>query len=120
MLVISLDAYVWELRQKAGYEQVEIPHITKKDLYEISGHGEKFKDELFRITTREGHEFRHEADELSSPYPDLRPASLELPRIAPALRQFHGLLPRRTDRGSFPDFLVYALSLKTTLMSSVA
>lgn len=52
-----LDAYVWELRQKAGYEKVEIPHITKKDLYEKSGHWEKFKDDLFRITTREGHEF---------------------------------------------------------------
>jgi threonyl-tRNA synthetase len=36
---------------------VEIPHITKKDLYERSGHWDKFKDELFRIKTREGHEF---------------------------------------------------------------
>ncbi len=52
-----LDEFVWELRQAAGYEKVEIPHITKKALYETSGHWEKFKDELFRITTREGHEF---------------------------------------------------------------
>lgn len=52
-----LDAYVWELRSRYGYERVEIPHITKKDLYEKSGHWDKFKDELFRITTREGHEF---------------------------------------------------------------
>lgn len=52
-----LDAYVWELRQAAGYERVEIPHITKKDLYETSGHWEKFKDELFTIKTREGHLF---------------------------------------------------------------
>lgn len=52
-----LDTYVWELRQAAGYERVDIPHITKKDLYETSGHWQKFKDELFRITTREGHEF---------------------------------------------------------------
>jgi threonyl-tRNA synthetase len=52
-----LDEYVWELRQEAGYEKVEIPHITKKDLYMTSGHWDKFKDELFRITTREGHEF---------------------------------------------------------------
>jgi len=52
-----LDGFVWELREKAGYEKVEIPHITKKDLYEKSGHWQKFKDELFRITTREKHEF---------------------------------------------------------------
>ena len=52
-----LDDFVWELRRARGYEKVEIPHITKKELYERSGHWEKFKDELFRITTREGHEF---------------------------------------------------------------
>ncbi len=52
-----LDEYVWELRKKFGYQKVEIPHITKKDLYEKSGHWDKYKDDLFRITTREGHEF---------------------------------------------------------------
>ena len=51
-----LDDFVWELRQKRGYLKVEIPHITKKELYEKSGHWDKFKNELFRITTREGHE----------------------------------------------------------------
>lgn len=52
-----LDNYVWELRMKNGYEKVEIPHITKKDLYITSGHWEKYKDDLFKVTTREGHEF---------------------------------------------------------------
>ncbi len=52
-----LDDFVWQLRQEKGYEQVEIPHITKKDLYETSGHWDKFGDELFRMTTKEGHEF---------------------------------------------------------------
>ncbi len=52
-----LDAYVWELRSAVGYDRVEIPHITKKDLYEKSGHWQKFQDELFKITTREGHVF---------------------------------------------------------------
>ena len=52
-----LDDYVWEMRKAHGYEKVEIPHITKKELYEKSGHWDKFKDQLFRITTREGHEF---------------------------------------------------------------
>ena len=53
----TLDNFVWELRQKRGYEKVEIPHITKKALYEKSGHWDKFKSDLFRITTREGDEF---------------------------------------------------------------
>ena len=52
-----LDDFVWELRRARGFEKVEIPHITKKELYETSGHWDKFKDDLFRITTREGHEF---------------------------------------------------------------
>lgn len=52
-----LDEFVWELRYKHGYEKVEIPHITKRELYEKSGHWDKFKDNLFRITTREGDEF---------------------------------------------------------------
>lgn len=52
-----LDDFVWKLRSKYGYQQVDIPHITKKDLYEKSGHWQKFKDELFRIETREGHVF---------------------------------------------------------------
>ncbi len=51
-----LDDFVWRLRERRGYEKVEIPHVTKKELYEKSGHWDKFKDELFRITTREGHE----------------------------------------------------------------
>ncbi|MCI0679749.1 threonine--tRNA ligase [bacterium] len=57
LLRTLLDDFVWRLREKRGYARVEIPHITKKDLYEKSGHWEKFKDELFHITTREGHEF---------------------------------------------------------------
>lgn len=52
-----LNDFVWELRKAAGYEWVEIPHITKKDLYERSGHWDKFQNELFKVTTREGHVF---------------------------------------------------------------
>lgn len=53
----QLDNFVWELRREHGYQKVEIPHITKKDLYEKSGHWDKFEDELFKINTREGHVF---------------------------------------------------------------
>lgn len=52
-----LDNYVWQLRQAKGYQKVTIPHITKKELYETSGHWSKFANDLFRIVTREDHEF---------------------------------------------------------------
>jgi threonyl-tRNA synthetase len=57
LLRTVLDEYVWQLRKERGYTKVTIPHITKKDLYETSGHWQKFADELFKVTTREGHEF---------------------------------------------------------------
>ena len=50
-----LNDYVWELRKTRGYQKVTIPHITKKDLYETSGHWKKFAEELFKIETREKH-----------------------------------------------------------------
>lgn len=55
----ELNNYVQEVRQTVGggYQKVTVPHITKKDLYIKSGHWKKFADELFRIKTREGHEF---------------------------------------------------------------
>ncbi len=52
-----LDEFVWSLRSMRGYEKVDIPHITKKELYEVSGHWDKYQNDLFKIKTREGHEF---------------------------------------------------------------
>lgn len=53
----ELDNFVWNLRKAQGFEKVEIPHIAKKDLFEKSGHWEKFRDDMFQITTREKHTF---------------------------------------------------------------
>jgi threonyl-tRNA synthetase len=53
----ELDRFVQEMRDEYGYQEVSIPHITKKDAYIASGHWKKFSEELFKITTREGHEF---------------------------------------------------------------
>src|SRR3990167_7672950 len=53
----TLDNFVWELRKEYDYQRVDIPHITKKDLYEKSGHWNKFEDELFKIIKREEHLF---------------------------------------------------------------
>lgn len=52
-----LNNYVMELRAKYGYQKVSIPHITKKELYQKSGHWDKYKDDLFKIITRENHEY---------------------------------------------------------------
>ena len=45
--------YSNQLRQAFGFEKVWTPHITKKDLYETSGHWAKFGDELFLVTSQE-------------------------------------------------------------------
>jgi threonyl-tRNA synthetase len=42
-----------ELRERYGFQKVWIPHITKKDLYEASGHWAKFGDELFLVKSQE-------------------------------------------------------------------
>lgn len=51
----NVDKFVQELRSKYGYGEVTIPHLTKKDLYEKSGHWEKYQEDLFKIETRDGH-----------------------------------------------------------------
>lgn len=53
----ELDRFVQEMRDEYEYQEVTVPHITKKEAYVASGHWKKFEHELFRITTREGHEF---------------------------------------------------------------
>lgn len=52
-----LNDYVWELRKARGYQKVTIPHITKRALYETSGHWAKYAEDLFKIKTREDHEY---------------------------------------------------------------
>jgi threonyl-tRNA synthetase len=53
----ELDRFVQAMRDDMGFQEVTIPHITKRALYERSGHWAKFPTELFHIMTREGHEF---------------------------------------------------------------
>ena len=45
--------YSNQLRQAHGFQKVWTPHITKKDLYETSGHWAKFGGELFLVTSQE-------------------------------------------------------------------
>ncbi len=48
-----VSTYSNQLRQKYGFQKVWTPHITKKELYETSGHWAKFGDELFLVTSQE-------------------------------------------------------------------
>lgn len=49
----GLIAYSEEVRQKLGFQRVWSPHITKKELYQTSGHWSKFGDELFLVKSQE-------------------------------------------------------------------
>ncbi|MDL2363399.1 MAG: threonine--tRNA ligase [Patescibacteria group bacterium] len=49
----ELTAFSNQLRERVGFQKVWIPHMTKKDLYEASGHWAKFGDELFLVKSQE-------------------------------------------------------------------
>lgn len=49
----KISALSNQLRRQGGFEAVWTPHITKKELYETSGHWAKFGDELFLVTSQE-------------------------------------------------------------------
>ncbi len=48
-----LQNFVESLNRENGYQHVWIPHITKPDLYKVSGHWDKFKDDLFHVTGKD-------------------------------------------------------------------
>ncbi len=48
-----LERFSNQLRLDTGYQKVWVPHMTKKDLYEASGHWAKFGDELFLVKSQE-------------------------------------------------------------------
>jgi threonyl-tRNA synthetase len=50
-----LQKEVERICREYGFEKVSTPHLTKIDLYELSGHAKKFSDELFSVTSPKGH-----------------------------------------------------------------
>lgn len=48
-----LSRYSNQLREQNGFQKVWIPHVTKHNLYEKSGHWDKFGDELFLVESQE-------------------------------------------------------------------
>ncbi len=53
----KIEETIMGIQSQYGYERVHIPHITKKDLYETSGHWQKFKDDLFHVRGKQDTEF---------------------------------------------------------------
>lgn len=48
-----INNFSQELRLKRGFKKVWIPHITKNDLYKVSGHWDKYGAELFLVKSQE-------------------------------------------------------------------
>ncbi len=44
-----LETYIREEQEKAGYKEVITPHIAHQNLYKISGHYEKYDNDIFQV-----------------------------------------------------------------------
>jgi len=53
----ELENFLWELQERHGFERVTIPHIAKRDLYEVSGHWDKFQNDIFHVKGKSEAEF---------------------------------------------------------------
>ncbi len=53
----ELQNALLQISQRYGMLPVSIPHLAKIDLYEKSGHADKFSDELFRVASHYKQEF---------------------------------------------------------------
>ena len=66
---------------KRGYLEVKTPLLYDTELWEISGHWEKYRDNMF-LDPAGGEDLRAEADELPGPHAALREPAAQLPRAA--------------------------------------
>jgi threonyl-tRNA synthetase len=55
IIIEELKKYIEGVCRKYGFEKVTTPSLAKIELFEISGHAQKFNDELFRVTSPKGH-----------------------------------------------------------------
>ena len=64
-----MEEYSRKRHEASGYEFVNSPHITKSDLFEISGHLEWFAEWMYPPMELDGgQQVLPEADELSVPH----------------------------------------------------
>lgn len=45
----ELEKYLWSLHKDKGYQRVWTPHLAKAQLYEVSGHGQHYLDDMFAV-----------------------------------------------------------------------
>ena len=48
----EIENYLSELQIPKGYQKVWIPHLAKKELYQTSGHWDKFGDDIFQVSSK--------------------------------------------------------------------
>jgi len=57
VLIEEIENLAKETEEKAGYDRVKTPHITKGSLYEKSGHLSHYKDSMFPAMDVDGNEY---------------------------------------------------------------
>ena len=57
VLIEEIEKLAKETEEKAGYDRVKTPHITKGSLYEKSGHLSHYKDSMFPAMDIDGNEY---------------------------------------------------------------
>jgi len=57
IIIDELQKHVETICRKYGFEKVMTPHLAKIDLFETSGHAQKFSDELFHVTSKHKQNF---------------------------------------------------------------
>ncbi|PIS05638.1 MAG: threonine--tRNA ligase [Candidatus Buchananbacteria bacterium CG10_big_fil_rev_8_21_14_0_10_42_9] len=53
----EIKSFLLAEQKHYGYQPVWISHIAKRELYETSGHWQKFADEIFKVTGKSGAQF---------------------------------------------------------------
>jgi len=57
IIIEELRKHIERVCRNYGFERVMTPHLAKVKLFEISGHAQKFGEELFHVTSGREHEF---------------------------------------------------------------
>lgn len=57
VIIDKLQQYIEQVCRGYGFSKVKAPSLTKKELFEISGHAQKFSEELFSVESPKGHKF---------------------------------------------------------------
>lgn len=50
-ILSNIKDYSRKLRREMGYEEVQTPNINKGELFKVSGHYDKFKDDMLRVNS---------------------------------------------------------------------